>query len=209
MTPSQKVVGDIAAVSAESVTGESLRRLARPLIQLLAQGRPVPVEDIAQTIGMPVDEVEHGLGGLPDVEWDDAGRITGLGLTSRPTEHAMEIAGRTLYAWCAFDTLLFAALQERPVTIWSRDHATGQRVCITTAVDRIEAVEPTSTVVSWVGPRRPEEFAALRTSFCAHILFFGTPAAAAGWLAEHPSGTLLSVADAYAAGRDLATSFFA
>jgi alkylmercury lyase len=209
MIAGQKVAGDIAAVSAESMADEWLRRLARPLIQLLAQGRPVHVEPVAQTIDRPAADVERGLRALPDVEWNDAGEVTGLGLTSRPTEHAMQIEGRTLYCWCAFDTLLFAALLERPVTIRSRDHATGLPVRITTTVDRIAAVDPPSTVVSWVGPRRPEELVELRASCCAHIHFFGTPAAAANWLAEHPDGTLLSVADADAVGKALTTGFFA
>lgn len=209
MTPSKNVVRDIAAVSAGSATGDLLRKVARPLIELLAQGCPVSVEEVAHATGMPVAEVERGLRDLSDVEWDDAGRITGLGLTSRPTENAIQIAGRTLYAWCAFDTLLFAALLERPMTIQSRDHATGLPIRISTAVDRVVAAEPPSTVVSWVGARRPEELAALRTSFCTHLHFFGTPATAAGWLAEHPDGTILAVADAYAAGRDLANDFFA
>lgn len=209
MAPEQHVVADLTAVTAGTETGEQLRRLARPVIQLLALGSPVAVEEIARATGMAVDEVERDLHGLPDVEWDDAGRVIGLGLTIRPTEHALEIEGRTLYTWCAFDTVLIAALLERPVTIRSRDHAAGRPVRVETGADRLVTVEPPTTVVSWVGQRRPEELAALRANFCEHIHFFGAADAAAGWLAGHPGGALLPVADAYEAARRLAAGLFA
>lgn len=89
---------------------EALTPLLRLVLRLLARGRPVDPDDIAAATGRPPADVLAALRQQPSVEWDEAGRVVGLGLTLRPTPHRFEVDGRTLFTWCALDTLVFPAL---------------------------------------------------------------------------------------------------
>ncbi|WP_445261008.1 organomercurial lyase MerB [Pseudonocardia sp. D17] len=129
--------------------------LWRPLLQLLAQGRPVTVEQIAQATGRTPDQVRGALAANPDTEYDESGRITGSGLTQNPTPHHFEVDGRKLYTWCALDTLIFPAVLGRPARVTSPCHATGTPVRLTVEPDQVTSVEPTTAVVSIVPTPRP------------------------------------------------------
>jgi alkylmercury lyase len=197
MTNSQRIVDEAEAL----IPDADLRRLIQPLIRLLTDGRPVAPREVAEASGLALDRVERALAGFPDVEWADDGRIVGMGLTQRPTEHQMRIGDQTLYAWCAMDTLVFTAILDRPVTIESRDPATGAPVRVEADGRQVTSVEPQSAVVSWwVGPAGN----AIRARLCNHGHFFASAETAAGWLAQRPDGSLLSMDEAYAAGSRLA-----
>ncbi|NGW83277.1 organomercurial lyase MerB, partial [Staphylococcus aureus] len=137
--------------------------LFRPLLKMLAEGDPVPVEDIAAETGKPVEEVKQVLQTLPSVELDEQGRVVGYGLTLFPTPHRFEVDGKQLYAWCALDTLMFPALIGRTVHIASPCHGTGKSVRLTVEPDRVVSVEPSTAVVSIV---TPDEMASVRSAFC-------------------------------------------
>lgn len=172
-----------------------------PLLQLLAQGQPVTTDQLADAAASTVDQVRNALADRPDTEYDEQGRIVGSGLTLRPTPHRFEIDGRQLYTWCALDTLIFPAVLGRTAHVTSPCRGTGQPVYLTIGTDGITSVEPTTAVVSIVTPDTP---ASIRAAFCNHVHFFATRAAAGPWLAENPSATIISVADAYQLGRPLA-----
>lgn len=54
------------------------------------------------------------------MEVDDAGNITAAALTTRPTPHFLRMNGRTLYAWCALDTLFIPGLVGEKMEVESR-----------------------------------------------------------------------------------------
>jgi alkylmercury lyase len=174
--------------------------LWRPLLQLLAQGEPVTVEQLAQATGRTPDQVREALAANPDTEYDEMGRITGSGLTQNPTPHHFEVDGRQLYTWCALDTLVFPAVLGRPAQVTSPCHATGTPIRLTVEPDQVTSVEPTTAVVSIVTPDAP---ASIRTAFCNQVHFFATPDAAKDWLEGHPGATVLPVSDAYQLGQPL------
>jgi alkylmercury lyase len=207
VTSSDQLVQNLTSLTAQNSIAAALVRMSGPVIRLLAAGRPATIEEIARASGIPAGDVERTLRALADVEWDEAGRVVGLGLTTRPTDHVMQFDGRVMYAWCALDTLIFAVLLERPVVIRSRDHATGEPIHVETGPEGEAAVEPRGAVMSWVGPTRPNQFTTLRATFCHHIHFFASPETAAGWSAGHPGGSVLSVPDAFQAARRLADIF--
>ncbi|GLD45106.1 alkylmercury (organomercurial) lyase MerB [Mycobacterium kiyosense] len=174
--------------------------LFRPLLELLAQGQPVTIDQIADATASTVEQVRDALVAMPDTEYDERGRIVGSGLTLRPTPHHFEIDGRQLYTWCALDTLIFPAILDRTADVTSPCHSTGQPVHLTIGTDGITSVEPATAVVSIVTPDAPTS---IRAAFCNHVHFFANPEAAQPWLGEHPSGSILPVADAYQLGRPL------
>nr|WP_283113607.1 organomercurial lyase MerB [Streptomyces halobius] len=173
-------------------------RLLRPLLTLLATGEPVAVGRLAAQAGRTVDEIREALADMPDTEYDTEGRIIGSGLTHNPTPHRYQTNGRTLYAWCAMDTLVFPAILGHIAQVTSACRATGEPVRLTATPDGPANVEPATTVVSLVTPDAP---ASVRASFCNLVHFFTSADAAKHWLAEHPDARVLPVADAYEVGR--------
>jgi alkylmercury lyase len=169
-----------------------------PTVDLLARGKPASPEEIAAASGKSPEEVRAALERFPSAEWDEQGRVVGLGLTLQLTPHRLEVEGRTLFAWCALDALLFSALLGRPVSIESPCRGTGEPVHIEVTPAGIEAVDPPSAVVSIVAPR---DLASLRSVGCTNTHFFSSPEASSRWLERHPEATILPVEDAFRLGR--------
>ncbi|MFW0773007.1 hypothetical protein ACLRGI_07540 [Paenarthrobacter nitroguajacolicus] len=72
-----------------------------PLLRLLAEGEPVTVAELATASGLSEETVLQGLAAVPDTEYDEEGRILGLGLTLRPTPHRYAVArGAALHLVC-------------------------------------------------------------------------------------------------------------
>lgn len=83
-------MADLTALT--DTLSETLRRndagivWLQPLVlQLLAEGQPVGVEQLAEAAGRSTDEVRAALAGRPDTEYDADGRVVGLGITLRET----------------------------------------------------------------------------------------------------------------------------
>ncbi|MFC9543032.1 organomercurial lyase MerB [Streptomyces sp. NPDC056956] len=188
---------DFAARFTDSLTSAPGLELAllRPLLTLLAAGEPVTVDQLATEAGRTREEIRQALTAMPDTEYDAEGRITGYGLTLNPTPHRYETDGRTLYTWCALDTLVFPAVLGHTARVASPCRATGEPVRLTVPPDGPTEVEPATAVVSLVACEAP---ASIRTSFCNEIHFFTSAKAADEWLAGHPGSRVLPVADAYA-----------
>lgn len=84
------------------------------ILRLLARGEPAALGDIAAAASRPLSEVDRLLRSQPGTDWDDDGRLAGFGLTLRPTGHRFTVAGKTLYTWCATDTLFFTVILGKP-----------------------------------------------------------------------------------------------
>lgn len=194
----RKLADAFSATGSGSASGHPW--LWRALLQLLAQGEPVTEDDIAEATGHAVTEVRHALSVLPDTEYDEAGHIVGSGLTLRPTPHQFETAGRTLYTWCALDTLIFPTVLDRSARISSPCHATGTPIHVTVEPTRMVDIDPSTAVVSVVVP---DGASSIRTAFCDQVHFFVSPTAAKPWLEQHPDATVLPVADAFDLARPL------
>jgi len=181
--------------------GRTFLEIIQPTLALLARGKPASPEEIAATSAKSPEEVRAALDRFPSVDWDEQGRVVGLGLTLQLTPHRLGLEGRTLFAWCALDALLFPILLERPASIESPCRGTGDLVHIEVKPAGIEAVEPPSAVVSIVAARDLINF---RRVSCNNAHFFSSPEAASRWLEKHPEATILSVEDAFRLGRLIA-----
>jgi alkylmercury lyase len=181
--------------------GRAFLEIIPPTLALLARGKPASPEEIAATSAKSPEEVRAALDRFPSAEWNEQGRVVGLGLTLQLTPHRLELEGRTLFAWCALDALLFPALLGRRASIASPCRGTGDPVHIEVTPAGIEAVEPTSAVVSIVAAR---ELAHFRRVSCNNTHFFSSPEAASRWLEKHPEATILPAEDAFLLGRLIA-----
>jgi alkylmercury lyase len=189
-----------AARFVNSLTGSpSLHMwLVRPLQTLLVAGEPVTVAALAAEARRTEEEIREALATMQDTEYDAEGRIVGFGLTFNPTPHRYQTNGRTLFTWCALDTLVFPAVLGHTAQVTSPCRATGEPVRLTATPDGPTNVEPATAVVSLVAPDAPSS---VRTSFCNQVHFFASAEAAKGWLTEHPDARVLPVADAFEIGR--------
>lgn len=182
-----------------------LQRLVGPAYRLLAEGSAASPAEIAEEAGVSVDAVEAALRDFGDVEWTADGRVEGLGLTRRETPHRIQIGEARLYAWCAMDTLIAAAILDRPVRIESPDGTTGERLVVEADRGSILAADPPSIVVSWYVNPSGE---GVRSAGCQFGQFFASPESAASWLATYPQGGILSLDEALSTARRFASEQF-
>jgi alkylmercury lyase len=175
--------------------------LAPHAVRLVAAGEPVGLQRLAAASGWSVEEVDAALDEQTSAERDDRGRLVGLALTLRPTSHRFTVDGRTLYAWCASDTLMFPVILGRPGIVESTCPQTGRPIRIEIAPDGVERLDPPETVLSAVRPTGA--VVDVRTETCDLGHFYSSRAAAAPWADEHPDGYVLSVDEAFEVDRQV------
>jgi alkylmercury lyase len=173
---------------------------------LLMRGEPITLEEIETSSRLALETVRESLKAWRDIEYDDEGRLVGLGLTLRPTEHRFLIEGREFYTWCALDTLIFPTILGVRAEVKSACHATASPIQFEVDPEGVRRLDPESAVVSLVVPG---DMASIRSSFCHHVHFFASHDAARTWLSEHPSGSIMSVSEAHRMGLALTNARFA
>ena len=189
--------------------GEDAKRLAVELYRQLAKGQPVRQEGLAKALGVPTEEIaalleDEQLKGW--VFYDEEKRVIGFrGLAIRKMPHRFEVYDRTLYTWCAIDSLFLPEMLAKPAKVESRDPHAGTAITLTVTPDGVESVEPAAAVMSIligdteVVKTNPTKVMA---SFCHHIFFLESPETGAEWAAQHGEGTFLVTLDeAFALGK--------
>ena len=177
--------------------------MALAVHRTLALARPVPDHAVAAATGLEVTEVREEMADWPAVFRDDAGRIIGyLGMSLAETPHEFEVEGRTLYTWCAWDTLFLPGLLGKDAIVRSRSPVTSEVINLTVTPDGVTSPNP-DVVVSFVDPEACDvEGDKVISSFCHHILFLSSREEGEAWVAEHGDGTyLLSLQEAFELGR--------
>jgi len=170
------------------------------ICRLVAEGEPVELSRLAAAAGQTVEEVEAKLRANPGTDWDEAGRLVGAGPTLRPTPHKFTFDGRTVYAFCASDALMFPIILGRSGVIESEAPGTGQPIRVEVTPERVVRADPSTAVVSLV---RPDRFDDVRAEVCAQGNFWPSREAAAEWLAAYPQGMLHTVAEDFDLNREV------
>src|SRR6516162_4480294 len=85
------------------------QRAAVALYRELAEGRPVHADQLGRALGVSLAE-SHALLQREAIKRfvyaDDEGRVLGFGgLATAPMPHRFDVQGRTLWTWCAWDSL--------------------------------------------------------------------------------------------------------
>src|SRR5713226_4925476 len=131
------------------------QRLSLELYRLLAEGQPVPRETLAERLGIPADGVNRILDGWPGVFSDSQRQVVGYWGLAIPaafaSPHRFTIAGRSLSAWCAWDTLFLPQLLGQTAEVESTS-PTGITVRLTVTPDRVESVDPVGAQMSILLP---------------------------------------------------------
>lgn len=137
----------------------------------------------------------------PNVQRDGQARIVAFaGLSLTPTQHRLEIAGRQLYTWCAWDTLFLPALLEQEAQLESPCPVTATEVRLTVGPDGVRAAHPPPLQVSFPAPASTVT-SDITASFCCHVRFLAGQDAADAWLADNQGALTLSLEDALELGQ--------
>ena len=192
---------DIPALAEDIVSVDGLldrrdERIALALSWLLAEGEPVSKEHLAERSGVSAARVDGWLRGAR-VERDEDGRVVAFqGLSLQPTRHVLEVDGRTLYAWCAGDTLMIHDLLRRPTQVRSTDPITGTPVSLALENGRLRQAEPRTAVLSMVRPDVPIEDLLgeeVVPAACGPINFFASEESGLAFTARVDATFLLTV----------------
>lgn len=178
-------------------------RLALALYRLLGEGEPVSEERLAARAGRSLGEVAEWLRGAR-VELDERGEVVAFqGLTLSPTEHVVEVDGRTLYGGCAADTLFLPELLGRPARVRSTDPITGRTVSLSLKDGGVRELKPSTAVQSMAVPDADGAGigADAIPAACGPINFFATVEAGRAFT-ERVQGTfLLTIEEGIELGR--------
>jgi alkylmercury lyase len=176
--------------------------IALSLMRILAKGEPVSDPDIAAALRIPESRIRETVGAWPGVFRDEQDRVIGfMGLSVLEFgEHRIDIGGRALSAWCAWDTLFLPELLGTTAGVRSRCPRTGAEVSMTVSLDGPIDPRPAGAVLSFLAPERPFDADVVR-SFCHFVHFFASEWAAAEWTARHPGTFTLSIEDGYRLGQ--------
>lgn len=183
----------------------------RLLVQVLArvaEGRPVPLEEVARvasTLQMPPDD---GIALVRKVsELDPQDQVVGIfGLSRKSHPHKFTVDGRMFSTWCAWDTLFLPGLLKRSAEVESVCPTTKRPIRAIVTPEAVAYVDPADAVVSLVIPtptkKGRESVEEIWMTFCHFVHYFSSAEAASDWFRGRRQDTsLLSVADAHRLGR--------
>lgn len=177
------------------------KKIAIAIYRLLAGGEPVELGSLAAAAGLSEGRVREVSEGWPGVHYED-GRIIGFwGLTPRAfSKHRLEVEGRGLYTWCAWDTLFIPMILGKPGRVESPDPVTGEAVRLTVTPEGIEGLEPADAVMSMLAPAE-DILDDIVAKLCQFIFFFSGRKSGERWIAQHPGTFLMTLSEGFELGR--------
>ncbi len=191
---------ELATLLPQMSSGE--QHLSITLYLLLMGGKPVSRSRLARTARLAADEVASILDSWPGVHFDADDRIVGYwGLSLTPTPHQINLPGRKLYAWCAWDTLFLPEVLGEPASVRSNCPVTSTPITMRVSATGVENLDPPTAVVSFVLPPESEINADIVNSFCHFVHFFADEHVAAKWARQHEGAFIVSVEAAFRAAR--------
>jgi alkylmercury lyase len=184
--------------SSQSFVDEE-RAIIRAAYPLLARGHPVFVEELSAYAGVALGSVTRTLERHPGLaHLDLAGRIEGfLGLSLKPTSHRLEIGGRSLYAWCAWDALFIPRLVGVNARVTSTCPISGVEIALTATPDGIQDVRPDATAMSFSSSGCEDDPGGVIGAACHEIHFLASREAAERWIDTHPHAQTLALREAW------------
>lgn len=203
---SATVFESMKAALVEAETAFEWKEIHRFWHMLVERATPISLDTLAQALHSSRERVQAAL--EPEAEYDQFGNVLGWGLTLQPTIHQVAPEGRSLYAWCAPDTLFDPVVVNRPAQVVSQCPVTEARIELMLTPDRLERLTPTSSVVSiardWSMFQRFKEAGCIRQEGCNSQFFFASQQDAASWVSEHPDFIVMPVEEAFLGLREIA-----
>ena len=176
------------------------QRVALQTYRALAEGEAVSVARISGAAEVAPQVARELLEAWPGVVWEE-GRVIGFwGLSPRPvSRHRLRVEDRTLFAWCAWDTLFLPELIGKPALVESSLKDAGQSVTLSVSADGLKNVNPSAAVMSMVMPHK-DMMRDIVSSFCQFINFFPSREQAEKWVGEHGEASVMGIEEGFRLG---------
>lgn len=193
-----------------SQLSETQQRVSTQIYRLLAEtGEPVPVAELAATLDLPLETVEHVVGQWPGLYYDEDKAIIGYwGLGLQETPHRFEVDGQTLYTWCAWESLFIPQIIGKTAHVVSTDPLSEEQISITVSPYGVVSISPDGAVTSFLMPDivdQDEIRADVIASFCHYLYFFSSEATAREWIGSSDKSAdlvILSIEEGFGIGAD-------
>ena len=188
-------------------TGRYARQFALQLYRLLARGEPVRIEELAETLNRRSYQMRRTIESWPSlIQQDEHKRVVGFGgLTLERTKHRFSIEGRSLYTWCAWDSLFIPEIIGKTAHVQSECPVTGRPISVTVRPNGGRGggsqCDPPAAVVSFLLPDAVDLKQGIRGSFCKYVHFFASRDAGFEWTRRNEGTFLLTVSEAFELGR--------
>src|SRR2546426_4678161 len=186
------------------------QRVAVTLYRELAKGQPVDAAQLGRALGVAPAEARGFLNRdsiKAFVYPDEQGRVVGFGgLAAAPMHHRLEVDGRALWTWCAWDSLFIPEILGKEARVTSPDPENGELVRLVVSPHRVESAEPKDAVVSFLLPDAHDfdgSAANVMAKFCHFVFFFTSRSSGERWTAKHPGTFLYSPDEAFALAKRL------
>jgi alkylmercury lyase len=179
---------------------ERERRLQLVLLRLLAEGRPVEPTSLAAETDVSAADVLESLARWSGVRTDHGRVVAFQGLSVVETPHRLKVDGRTLYTWCAWDTLFLPELIGQAAEIDSTCPTTGRLVSLRVGPAGPSELSPPEAVLSFIHPGASFGEDTIG-SFCRFVHFFASAQAAEAWTRRNPGAFVISIEQGFEIGR--------
>ncbi len=177
-------------------------QLALAIYQGIADQGLVTLNTLSSLTNKSVAEIDTYLNEIPGVFRDNQRNIIGFwGLTAAPVSHHQLIFdNKTLYAWCAWDTLFLPELLNVEATVKSKCAQSEKHIELIISPQEILSTSAPDIQVSMLVPAEDEFNADILGSFCHHIFFFENSAAGEEWITDKENMELMSLEEAFRLG---------
>lgn len=198
MSESFEQVTELArAFAASAPKIEGAEQIAISLYHQLATGSPVTIDRLAEAAGTGIDDTARTLSAWPGVYVDDRGAVIGFwGLAIEPMPHRLNVDGRTLYTWCAWDGLFIPEILGVSANFVT--HCPVSQAEISVDLDRHGGFETQTpdVVMSFLKPEKGMFDGDIIGQFCHYVYLFRDRPTAQPWLESNPDAILLDLPQA-------------
>lgn len=184
---------------------EAELRLQVIALQLLSKGEPVSPNRLAESWGMPLEQVQaifEQASALGTLQLDDAGNMVGSAISLLPTNHKLQVNEKTLYAWCSYDAIYAPGVIGSDVVIDSADPLTNESIRIKVSPDGVTASKPEGVVTTVVSMDADSRGGA-DSPRCSQMQFFASEENARRWSVDYPEVSIMTLDQLF----DLAREF--
>ncbi len=175
---------------------------------LLAQGRPVRVEEIAQATGTEASEVERAVDAAR-CERDAEGRLIDLyGMTLTPTVHRLEIDRKILFSCCALWAHVIPKLLDATVQVESVDPVRHELVRLCVSPSGVESADPPDAATTLAVATQEAIDANVCGAFCCQVRHFVSRESAEEFAATRPTCHVVGLSELQEAAEQLHQSIW-
>lgn len=164
-----------------------------PGFGMLAEGKPLPIDQLAAETGDEVDRLTELLVSVRS-QFDEQGRLVDLfGMTLDPTPHRLEIGSNVVYSCCALWAHVIPKLISRSIAVRSTDPVSDELVALSVSPVGIESLEPVGAAATMAVANARDIAADVGAAFCCHVNHFASGENAEAFAAEHDSRSVVTV----------------